>query len=166
MSGSRLIEAPAAEADSPGVPSGVDPPPVETVHGEISAYGWRYHALDGVPYERHMCIVGGGFGMVFTGLLSAVGNSRRRRQAEALAAPQWRPLGPLRLAYTSERLLVWHRQAWWSVWFAAVVGSRWDPAGGALDLFFEAEAPYRLAGVEVARLAAWMGIDLRPCSSP
>ena len=153
MTGSRLSEGPFAGANSPGVQSGVDPLPVETVYGEISAYGWRYHALDGIPYERNICLLGGGFGMVCTGLLSAVGNSRRRRQAEALAAPQWRSLGPLRIAYTSERLLVWHRQAWWSVWLAAVVGSRWDPVHEALDLFFEGEAPYRLVGPEVYSLA-------------
>ncbi|HZT66519.1 MAG TPA: hypothetical protein VFA11_12085 [Acidimicrobiales bacterium] len=132
------------------------------MHGELTAYGWRYYALEGVLYERHMCLLGGGFGMVLTGVTSAVGNSRRRRQAEALVAPQWRPLGPLRIAYTSERLLVWHREAWWSVWLAAVVGSRWDPANEALELFFQWEAPYRIAGPQVLHLAAWLGLDDRP----
>ena len=156
MIGSGLVDAVAVEAHSRGSQPGIDPAPVpaETVHGEISAYGWRYYALDSVPYERHMCVVGGGFGMVFTGLLSAIGNSRGRRHAEALAAPQWRPLGPLRIAFTAERLLVWHRQTWWSVWLAAVVGSRWDAASEALELFFEGEPPYRLAGPEVRSLAA------------
>ena len=158
MTGSRLAGGVAVDAHPPGSRPGIDPLPVpaETVHCELNAHGWRYCALEDVPYERHVCILGGGFGMVLTGLVSAVGNSRRRRQAEALAAPQWRPLGPLRIAIASDRLLVWHCQAWSSVWLAAVIGSRWDPATEALQLFFDREPPYCLAGPEVRSLATWL----------
>ncbi len=61
----------------------------------------------------------------------------RRRDAEALAAAQWRPLGPLRILATDRRLLVWHDGAWASVWYHAIRELRPDLDADRLDLTFE-----------------------------
>lgn len=124
----------------------------EVVYAEFDAVGWRLFGLD-VEYERRMVWFGGPLLMLCTAVGSVLGNRRRRRAAEQLAAQQWRPLGPLRLAVTARRLLVWHAGAWWSVWFDAVVGAQLDSAE-QLDLFFADDAPYRLGGPDVPALAA------------
>src|SRR5258708_171907 len=92
-----------------GLPLNTD----ELTYADLDASGWRYVGFDSVFYERRTLLAGGPFVMAMTALASAIGNHRRRQAAELLAAPQWRPLGPVRVVVTSERLLVWHEQAWW-----------------------------------------------------
>ena len=84
------------------------------------------------------------FGMVAAG--SAAARRRARRHAEALATPQWRPLGPLRILATDRRLLVWHEDACASVWYQAIREFRPDLEAGRLDLTFDDDPPYHLAG--------------------
>lgn len=151
----------AALADSaalkPPVLEGVPLAAGEFAYGELDATGWRFFGLDTVFYERRTVLAGGGLLM----LASAIGNRRRRLAAEAYAAPQWRPLGTLRVVVTPVRLFVWHRQTWWSVWLAGVTDVRCHPEHQALDLFFEADAPYRLVGPDVPALGVAISVTLR-----
>lgn len=127
--------------------------PGEVAYADLSADGWRYFGLDSVAYERRALLVGGPCLMAITAFITAMGNWRRRQAAERAAAPQWRPLGHLRVVVTSDRLLVWHAGGWWSVWFSSIAAVRSDPARWTLDLLFDADAPYRLIGVEMPCLA-------------
>lgn len=130
----------------------------EHAYAEVDATAWRWVALS-VAYEQRALLVGGPLLMCTTGILSAVANGRRRREAERSAAPQWRALGPVRVVATDRRLLVWHLGAWWSVWFDAVSGVHPDLAAHRLDLTFGHDAPYRLEGPAVPLLAvalAWL----------
>ncbi len=54
---------------------------------------------------------------------------------------------------TPDRLLIWHDEAWWSVWLGAVVGAAVDGRSCTLDLFFDGEPPYRFAGSHALVLA-------------
>lgn len=131
-----------------GVPLGVG----EMAYADLTATGWRYFALGHALYEKRTMLVGGPLLMMATGLASAIGNRNARLAAEAAAAPQWRPLGPLRIVLSSERLLVWHRQAWWSVWLSGITDLRRYSEHQTLDLFFGADPPYRLVGPDVVPL--------------
>lgn len=136
---------------------GVPLEPDEAAYADLHATGWRYFGLDSVVYERRSVLAGGPYLMALTALASAIGNRRRRRAARQLATPQWRPLGPLRVVVTSERLLVWHGRAWWPVWYATVSDLRLDRSQEALDLFFDVDPAYRLMGPGVAAV----GVVLR-----
>jgi hypothetical protein len=118
----------------------------EVLHADVPSEGWRYHAAD-VTYLAPRAVAIGGplmFGLVAAG--SAVARRRARREAEALAAPQWRPLGALRVLATNRRLLVSHDSAWASVWYDAIRELRPDLEAGRLDMTFENDPPYCLAG--------------------
>jgi hypothetical protein len=131
----------------------------EHAYAELDMTGWRWLPLDSVEFEQRALLFGGPVLMCATGLASAVGNRRRRREAERAAAPQWRPLGPLRVVVTERRLVVWHGGAWWSVWLDAIRRAHADPAALRLDLVFHRDAPYRLEGSDVPVLAvvlAWL----------
>ena len=77
---------------------------------------------------------------------SAVARRRVRHAAEALAAPQWRPLGTLRILVTDRRLLAWYEGAWASVWYGVIRELRPDLAVHRLDMTFESDPPCCLAG--------------------
>lgn len=118
----------------------------EVLHGDVTAEGWRFHGAD-VSYGAPRAVAFGGplmFGLVAAS--SAAARPRTRQQAEVLAAPQWRPLGPLRILATNRRLLVWHESAWASVWHAAIREFRPDLETARLDLTFDDDPPYHLAG--------------------
>jgi hypothetical protein len=119
--------------------------PGEEAYADLSVHGWRYHAID-VQYEHRTVAFGGPFLFAVTGLASLVANRRRRHEAERLAAPQWRPLGLLRVLVTSRRLLVQREGAWYSVWYEAVTDVASTPASVMLDLTFVTDPPYRLVG--------------------
>jgi hypothetical protein len=129
----------------------------EVAYGELVATGWRYAAADQVTYDRRVFVAGGLVAMACWGFVSAWANRRRRRRAEADAAAQWRPLGMLRVVVCSDRLLVWHRGAWWPVWFAGIVAVNAYTERATLDLLFAVDPPYRLAGPQVPALAAVLG---------
>ncbi|MGQ0823762.1 MAG: hypothetical protein ACT4OX_01820 [Actinomycetota bacterium] len=118
----------------------------EALHADVPADGWRYHAAD-VSYTKPRAVAVGGplmFGLVAGA--SAVARRRARREAEALAAPQWRPLGALRILATDRRLLVWHEGTWASVWYDAIRELRPCLEYRRLDMTFENDPPYCLAG--------------------
>lgn len=74
--------------------------PGEVAYSAMAAHGWRYCAID-VPYEQRTLMFGGPVLLAATGIASFVASRRRRREAERLAAPQWRPLGALCIVVTS-----------------------------------------------------------------
>lgn len=149
----NLANRVAAGEDLPTIPSPVLLDAGEVLHADLPADGWRFHGAD-VTYVAPQAVAIGGplmFGLVAAG--SAVARRRARRDAEALAAPQWRPLGPLRILATDQRLLVWHDGTWASVWYHAILELRPDIEVGRLDMTFENDPPYSLAGPWVPYLA-------------
>jgi hypothetical protein len=130
--------------------------PGEVAHAELDAYGWRFEAAE-VLYEQRTVLAGGGpllFGL--TAAATAVGNRRAREAAAHHAAPRWRPLGPLRVVATNQRLLVLHQGAWASVWFEAIRQLHPVLEERRLELVFEDDPPYALAGPWVPYLAVVM----------
>lgn len=121
-------------------------PDGEDAYADFWATGWRYEAAV-VSYERRTLVVGGPWMALATWTASALGNRRRRASAEAASAPQWRPLGQIRVVVTSSRLLVLHGGVWCSVWYAEIAGVRAAPGGASVGIQFRADPPYRLDGV-------------------
>lgn len=118
----------------------------------VPVYGWRCERAE-VNYERKTLMVGGPLVFVLTGIMSGLRNRRARKAAEAQAAPQWRALGPLTVTATTHRLLVWHQDAWWSIWWSAVEQATCDDQQLRLD-FRDGSAPYLMAGTVEALAAA------------
>src|SRR3546814_17717865 len=78
-----------------------------------------------------------------------------------LAAPHWRPLGRLRILATDRRLLVWHQAEWASVWSHAIRELQPALEVGRLDMTFEDDPPYSLAGPWVPYLTVVLTTRLR-----
>lgn len=116
--------------------------------------GWRYCGIDDVLYERRTLLFGGPIVMPITAIASALVNRRRRQQAERIAAAQWRPLGPLAVEVHPDRLLVSRNGEPGTVWLASVVEIRTHQGNDTVDLFFDADAPFRFSGRDAPRLAA------------
>jgi hypothetical protein len=156
----RLAGAVAGGRALPCVASAVLLEPGEVAHAELDAYGWRFEAAE-VVYEQRTVLAGGGpllFGL--RAAATAVGNRRARDAAERQAAPQWRPLGPLRVVATNQRLLVFHQGVWASVWLGAICQLHPLLAEQRLELMFEDEPPYALSGAWVPYLAVVMATAL------
>lgn len=133
----------------------------EVAYADITAFGWRFHAID-VPYERRTVMFGGPLLLTATAIGSWASNRRRRREAERQAMPQWRPLGQIRVVVTSSRLLVLHNGGWYPVWYSAIDEVRPTPESRTLDLTFVADPPYRFAGPGVYSLAALLERVVEP----
>ncbi len=118
----------------------------EVLHADLPADGWRFEGADVTYAAPHAVAIGGPLMFGIVAAAGAAARRRARREAEALAAPQWRPLGPLRILATDRRLLVWHQDAWASVWYNAIRELRPDLEVGRLDMTFENDPPYCLAG--------------------
>lgn len=127
--------------------------PGEAAYADMASYGWRYCAIH-VPYEHRTLMFGGPFLFAVTGIASLVACRTRRREAERLAAPQWRPLGALRVVVTSRRLLIWHGESWWSVWYSAITTVRWTADPSAVEILFSSDPPYWLSGEGAASIGA------------
>ena len=161
-----LAESVAAGGRLPELSSPVVLEVGEALHAHAQVDAWRYLALD-VGYVQ--CRGGVFGGPLLFGLTSAariVTNRRARREAEQLAAPQWRPLGHLPVLATSHRLLVLHERAWHSVWYEAICQIRPALHEDRLELFFEEDPPYSLTGPAVPYLAvvlvAALAAQVRP----
>lgn len=136
----------AAGGGLPTLPSPVLLDAGEALHADLLAQGWRFHEADVTYVAPRVVAVGGPLMFGLTAAGSAVARRRARHAAEALAVPQWRPLGALRILVTDRRLLVWHKGAWASVWYGVIRELRPDLAVGRLDMTFESDPPYCLAG--------------------
>lgn len=127
--------------------------PTDVPIGTFPVVGWRFVGSE-AAYERTTVVAGGPVLFGALAVASAVGNRRRRRQAERLAAPQWRPLGPIAVVVTGARLQALHEGAWASVWLDAVTAGRWHPGGDGITLFFADDPPYAFTGPWAGLLAA------------
>lgn len=130
--------------------------------GPFRLTGWRYYGLDDVMYERRTLLFGGPVVMSIAALASGLGNRRRRRDAERLAAPQWRPLGPVFVEVWSDRLVVSRGDNSGTVWLASVIEVGANSTHDIVDLYFEADAPYRFEGADAPHL--WSAIESLPPS--
>lgn len=140
----------------------------EEPFADLHLHGWRYHAID-VPYEHRTVMFGGPFLFTATAIVSWTANRRRRRDAECLAAPQWRPLGLLRVVATDRRLLVRHGHSWFSVWLAAIVDVSASLDRDSLEIRFFDDPPYALVGPGATSLCSalrWLGSIGTAVSSP
>ncbi len=136
----------AAGGGLPSIPSPVLLDAGEVLHGDLAAEGSRFHEAD-VTYAAPRAVAIGGplmFGLVAAG--SAAARRRARRDAEALAAPQWRALGGLRILATNRRLLVLYDGAWAAVWYDAIREIRPYLEAARLEMTFDDDPPYCLAG--------------------
>lgn len=152
----ELADCVTAGYDFPTIPSRVGLDVGEVLHAELPASGWRFHGAD-VTYTAPRVVAIGGplmFGIVAAG--SAVARRRARQNAEAMAAPQWRPLGELHLLVTNRRLLVWRNGTWASVWYSVVRELRPDLEARRLDMTFEDDPPYCLVGPWVPYLTVML----------
>jgi hypothetical protein len=140
----------------PIIPSPVLLDAGEVLHGDVVADGWRFEDADVAYTAPRVVSVGGPLMFGFTAAGGAAARRRARREAEALAAPQWRPLGALRILATDRRLLVWYGGAWASVWYHAIREFRPDLEAARLDLTFDDDPPYHLAGAWVPFLTVIM----------
>lgn len=136
----------ASGDELPTLPSSVLLDYGELLHSDLTADGWRFHAADVTYASPHAVAIGGPLMFGIAAASSAARRHRVRREAEALAAPQWRPLGGLRILATDRRLLVWHEDAWSSVWYHAVRELRPSLDVSRLDMTFDNDPPYCLAG--------------------
>jgi hypothetical protein len=134
----------------------------ELGYADVRLDGWRYLALHEPVYERRTVLVGGPCLMAAGALASAVGNRRRRQAAKRASGPEWWPLGCLRVVVTGERLLIWHGEAWWSVWLSTVTRVDCDVVAGVMDLCFDADSPYRLVGPQVELVAVFVSWRIGP----
>ncbi|MCU0267299.1 MAG: hypothetical protein MUF83_01495 [Acidimicrobiales bacterium] len=145
----------AAEALAAAVASGqhlpsLDSPVLldsgEVLHASVTASGWRFHGVDIAFEDRRVLALGSPISFGFGLLASAIGNRRSRSEAERLAAPQWRPLGPMHVLATGRRLLALHEGAWASVWYPAIRQLIPDLPSRRLEVRFDADPPYLLLG--------------------
>lgn len=149
----ELADRVEAGADLPNLASPVLLDAGELVHADLPAQGWRYHAVDVTYSVPQTVAIGGPLTVALAAATNAAARRRTRREAEFVAAPQWRPLGGLRILATNRRLLVWHDGAWASVWYNAIRELRPTLDVGRLDMTFEDDPPYSLAGPWVPYLS-------------
>lgn len=128
----------------------------EELHADLTAEGWRFEGADFTYAAPRTVAVGGPYMFGLVAAASAITRRRARQEAEAMAAPQWRPLGPLRVLATDQRLLVWHEDSWASVWYHAIREIRPDLDAQRLDMTFGCDPPYCLTGPWVPYLTVIM----------
>ena len=136
----------AAGGDLPNLLSPVLLDGGEVLHADVTTEGWRFHGADVTYAAPHAVVIGGPLMFGSSPLGAPLSRRRARREAETLAAPQWRSLGELRILATDRRLLVWYEGAWASVWYDAIREFCPDLAAGAARPDFDDDPPYCLAG--------------------
>jgi hypothetical protein len=119
--------------------------PGEVLHGDTQLRHEVWYGMD-VTYT-HSTFAFGGPVMFAAGLLaSAAGNAHRRRQAEAMAAQQWRFHGHNRTMLTSHRVMAFASDRW-VTWEHRAVVELWPaPQDFTFTLVFNGIDPLRLTG--------------------
>lgn len=125
----------------------------EIEHTRLWANVHGYYGLDNVQYQRSFFAAGGIAGLIAGAAASAVINDRRKSQAFAHAAPQWRPHGQSPIVVTSQRLLMSESGQWLSLWYGAMRHMSPDLASLSLHIQFEGSPPLRLTGPSVPYLS-------------
>jgi hypothetical protein len=141
--------------------------PTEVLHAQVEASGWRFHGVDVVVEQRRILVLGGLLTFGIASAANSIGNRRARAEAQRLAAPQWRPLGSMPLLATNQRLLAFHQGEWASVWYSAISQINPSVDDCRVELIFEDDPPYVLAGewvpyltvIITAVLASNYGVD-------
>jgi hypothetical protein len=94
--GGSLLELESATPLQPG----------EALHAGIEAQCSWYGPADVTYTHQHLLVFGSTPWLTLSAATSAIGNHRRHRSANALAAPQWRPLGHTHILLTNHQLLL------------------------------------------------------------
>lgn len=165
-SAEELVEDVVAGEPLPILPSPTLLEAGEVLHAYGEVGGWRFHAVDVVLEHRRLV----GTGLLTFGVavaLNSIEGRQARDDAARFGAPQWRSLGAMPTLATSQRLLVLHEGVWASVWYSAIRQVVPRPDEGRLELLFEDDPPYLLAGdwvpyltvVILTVLARGFGVD-------
>lgn len=149
----ELADALAGGAPLPLLASQVLLDPGEMLHADVTAHGWRFHSVDVSYAAPRVLAFGGVLTAGITAVASAAARRRARQEAERFAAPQWRALRLLRILATDQRLLVLYEGSWASVWFPAIRQMHPVLDEVRLELVFEDDPPYALAGPWVPYLS-------------
>jgi len=165
-SAEQLAATVAAGHPLPELPSPVLLGAGEVLHADATIAGWRSHAAE-VAVEPRRRMGTGLFTFGVAAALNSIEGRRAREEVERLAAPQWRSLGTMPVLATNQRLLLLHEGAWASVWYSAIRKVLPRPGEHQLELIFEDDPPYLLAGdwvpyltvVIVTVLARGYGVD-------
>ena len=97
---------------------------------------------DGTYVHKSGGYLGGGLlGLAALSAAKAVGNARRRAQAERRAAPAWRPIERGRMTLTDERIVLQGSQ-WVDLWHGALNVAERGPSW--VELHYSGMAPLRL----------------------
>lgn len=147
-------------ASLPVIPSPVLLERGEVLHANLTTYGWRFHGVDVFYEEPRVFGLGGPILFAVTAAAAASARRRVRAEAERLAAPQWRPLGYVRILATDRRLLVLYQGAWASVWYDGIRQLLPAMNENRLQLIFENDPPYELAGPWVPYLSVVLAATL------
>ncbi|MFI6482446.1 hypothetical protein ACIBH1_31250 [Nonomuraea sp. NPDC050663] len=126
------------------------PPPVRLFPGEVAFAhaNLRHEVWYGMDVEYQTSTMAFGGPLMFTtGLLvSAAGNARRKRQAQAMAAAQWRYHGHNSTLLTNHRVLTFSGNRW-VTWALDQVMEVWpSPREFTYVLVFNDADPLRLTG--------------------
>ncbi len=111
--------------------------PGELAHAHLELQAWRYLTLGSAQLDHRT-----------TGMQGR------------LEEPRWHALGVLPIVATSHRLLVFRQAMWHSVWINSITELRPDLDAGRLELRFESDPPYLLAGPAVPYLAVVLATAL------
>ena len=124
-------------------------PDERMISDAVSVYGWRYESAE-VTYDRKTFMVGG----PCSSSLRALSPPSATAAPGGLRRPGPRSSGVRSVSSTvvatTDRLLVWHQNAWWSVWYSAIEQSTCRDR--QLHLRFLDTPPYLLDG-DVSPLA-------------
>jgi hypothetical protein len=95
--------------------------PGELQFAHVDSIYFRFSSAN-VSYNQSMLLGFGSVGtLAATAIGSAVWNSRKRQQAQRIAAAQWRCMGNTPVVVTSQRLLLMGQMAWHPMWFGHIL---------------------------------------------
>lgn len=117
----------------------------ERQHGQMPFEYLRFFGMD-VEYSTNYLWVGGPLLGAATMAASAIGNSNRKAQAEAMARPQWRAFGTRATIVTNHRLLIMFEGQWVSFYHEHLIQMRPEPREWHVVLMHEGAHALMLRG--------------------